>query len=325
MHAPLVSIVICTHRRPELLRLALESLLNQENVPQDAFEVIVVDNDLVPNPAVQGVVGDSSSNLPVRYVHEPQIGLSFARNTGGQTARSEYIGYIDDDAKARPTYIHQLIKDLQTFKPDLCGGPFFPFYQCEKPDWYRDQYGSSAYGSSARTFASREYLSGGNITFHHSIFNELGWFDSSLGMKGSKTCYGEETALQIKAWKNKPDLRVYFDPEVAVDHLVPRRKMTVRWFFKMKYYLGSSMPYFWVPEEQISHVRRQAGWKLIRICLKLVFLGSFGVIFRDRQVYPFWQNYAVERLAQTFAAIGQEAQYLKDWLLQRPLHTGLCE
>ena len=57
MKQPIISIVICTHRRFELLKLAVKSMVNQ-SAKSDLYEVIVVDNDIRQNKEVKKNVID---------------------------------------------------------------------------------------------------------------------------------------------------------------------------------------------------------------------------------------------------------------------------
>ena len=96
---------------------------------------------------------------------------------------------MDDDAKANPKYIEILTQILHEHKPDICGGPHYPFYHTPKPKWFIDRYGSGCfYGDMPRYLTPREYFSGMNIVFRGRLFDEMGWFDPNLGMTGKKLC-----------------------------------------------------------------------------------------------------------------------------------------
>ncbi|MEE8471432.1 MAG: glycosyltransferase family A protein [Dehalococcoidia bacterium] len=95
-----VSAIICTHNRSDYLRQAIQSLADQ-TLPTEQYEVIVVDNGSTDNTRAVVEGFDHIANL--RYVYEPILGLSQARNTGWQNARGEYIAFMDDDAIGYPT------------------------------------------------------------------------------------------------------------------------------------------------------------------------------------------------------------------------------
>lgn len=91
----LVSVVVPTYERPDLVREAALSVAAQS---YDPIELVVVD-DHSSTPARAAL-----SDLPldsltaVRHVRHPQNGgVSAARNTGINTASGEYVAFLDDD------------------------------------------------------------------------------------------------------------------------------------------------------------------------------------------------------------------------------------
>lgn len=102
-----ISVVVCTFNRADILPLALQSLCEQ-TPHHDQTEIIVVDNNSPDN--TRQVVDEFIEKYPnIRYCFEPIQGLSHARNRGWREARGEYVGYLDDDAKAPPEWLHSAI------------------------------------------------------------------------------------------------------------------------------------------------------------------------------------------------------------------------
>ncbi|WP_128546481.1 glycosyltransferase family 2 protein [Larkinella soli] len=107
---PIVSVVIPTYKRPQLLTRCLDALIAQEMAP-DAFEVIVVDdgNDADTRAAVEAVAARSALNL--RYLGQPERrGPAAARNRGWRAAKSPVIGFTDDDCIPAPDWISQAVE-----------------------------------------------------------------------------------------------------------------------------------------------------------------------------------------------------------------------
>lgn len=100
----LVSIVLPTHNRPEMLLRALRSVVSQT---YDNIEVIVVD-DHSDRPAQEVVdtIGDSR----IRCIRNEQcVGGSMARNVGIGHAKGEWVAFLDDDDEFLPEKIaHQV-------------------------------------------------------------------------------------------------------------------------------------------------------------------------------------------------------------------------
>lgn len=305
MSIKLVSIVVCTHRRPQLLKLALQSIAEQ-TAPPETFEVVVVDNDNISSQEIAHLVGEHSSGINVHYIHEEKIGLSHARNTGGKAANSEYVFYLDDDAKLPTNYLKVLIEVMEREHPEVVGGPFYPYYLTPKPVWYKDQYGTGYdYGACPLFLEHTKMLSGSNIIMQKNLLETTGWFNPAYGMTGNKTWYGEETELQIRAWKQNPNLSVFYDPRLFIHHLVPARKMSVAWSLRMAYALGRSQAHLFDQPGQPGMGKLQAVFNLFRILTRLILKTPFELLLRDRASYPYWQNFIYERTSRSFSGIGQ--------------------
>jgi glucosyl-dolichyl phosphate glucuronosyltransferase len=311
MSNPKLSIVICTHRRFQLLELAIQSLCEQ-SADKSAFEVVVVDNDTRSNYEVAQLVNKASEKINIRYLFEDQLGLSHARNTGGKAAVSEYIGYMDDDAKATPNYIASILFVIHKKMPDIIGGPHIPFYLTTKPKWFKDIYATDPKIEFTGYLKSDQFISGMNICFKKSLLDNVGWFDPKYGMIGNKIWYAEETVVQVNAWKKNPDLLVYFDANISVEHFVPEIKMKILDRFKRKFKIGKSQAFLWSENEDQLQILKSAPRKLLKSILYLFSKGLISIFYRDKQRYPYWQNYAYEQLSKYFASIGQEWRRTKD-------------
>lgn len=103
--APLVSVIVPTHNRPEWLCAALRSILAQ--TMQD-FEIIVV-NDAGLDIAPWVSTLDESGRIRVLR-HPSNRGLAAARNTGLRAARGKYIAYLDDDDLFYPNHLAVLVE-----------------------------------------------------------------------------------------------------------------------------------------------------------------------------------------------------------------------
>jgi glycosyltransferase involved in cell wall biosynthesis len=89
---PAVTAVVPTHRRPELMRLAVQSILDQ-TYPGE-IEIVVVFDACEPElPAV-----DVPENRVLRGVVNQRVrGLAGARNSGILDAQHEFVAFLDDD------------------------------------------------------------------------------------------------------------------------------------------------------------------------------------------------------------------------------------
>lgn len=98
----LVSVVVPTHNRPEMLARALRSVVSQTYAN---IEVIVVD-DHSDRPAKEVV--DRIGDARIRCVrNERCVGGSMARNVGMAHAKGQYVAFLDDDDEFSPDKIRR--------------------------------------------------------------------------------------------------------------------------------------------------------------------------------------------------------------------------
>ena len=112
---PLVSVVIPTFNRSELVARAIRSVREQT---YSNLEIIVVD-DASRDDTQKVVTGMSDARI--RYIrHETNRGGSGTRNTGIRAATGEYIAFLDDDDEWEPSKTEEQLKMLQTYDVVLC-------------------------------------------------------------------------------------------------------------------------------------------------------------------------------------------------------------
>ncbi|WP_339748323.1 glycosyltransferase family 2 protein [uncultured Maricaulis sp.] len=115
-----VSVVIPTMHRPEGLRVTIQSVLAQSRRPE---EIIIVDN--APDASARCIADNARAvaRCPVIYVHEPEPGVSNARNAGFAAATGRYIAFLDDDEIASVDWLGALLDTAQTLDVPVVFGP----------------------------------------------------------------------------------------------------------------------------------------------------------------------------------------------------------
>ncbi|MFC6718694.1 glycosyltransferase family 2 protein [Natrialbaceae archaeon GCM10025810] len=99
---PLVSVIIPTYDRPEMLVEAVESVVAQD---YPSLELIVVDDgsSSPAEEALSGVVPDGFAFRCLR--HETNRGANAARTTGIREANGDVLAFLDDDDRWKPEKI----------------------------------------------------------------------------------------------------------------------------------------------------------------------------------------------------------------------------
>lgn len=131
---PRVAVAVATYRRPEMLAALLQSLAEQDTT--EPFEVIVVDND--PDASALPMVRRRADTLPFRVLalHEPEPGISAARNRALDAAlEHDFIAFIDDDEVADPLWLSTLLAVQRNRAASGVSGPVRYHYGTPPPSW----------------------------------------------------------------------------------------------------------------------------------------------------------------------------------------------
>jgi len=108
-HPPLVSVIVPTYNRPEMLVQSIQSILDQT---YRNHEIIVINDGGLE---VESIVAWLNQQQNITYVrHGRNRGLGAARNTGIKLARGKYLAYLDDDDIFYPDHLETLVSFLET-------------------------------------------------------------------------------------------------------------------------------------------------------------------------------------------------------------------
>jgi glycosyltransferase involved in cell wall biosynthesis len=239
---PWISAVVCTHNRAAVLPGALRSLANQ-TLAVTNYEIVVVDND--SSDATRSVVHDElSARANFRYVREPRLGLSRARNTGWREASAPIVAFLDDDAIASRDWLENILGAFETVnpRPGGVGGRIDPIWEAPRPSWLPDYCLPFLIVHDLSPVPIRlpagKFLIGTNMAFPRSLLEAIGGFPVELGPIGGRFGSGEETMVQ--RWIRAQGHMLHYDPAIRVRHLVPESRLSRRWLLRRLYWEGLS-------------------------------------------------------------------------------------
>lgn len=240
---PAVSIIICTYRRAALLERTLLSLARVRGIGQ--AETIVVDNGSPDNTeaVVERCIRVLRDTVSIRYVYEPEQGLSVARNTGMAHARAPIVAFLDDDAVPRPGWLQALRQAfIEHPEAGAVGGPVMPEFETERPDWLVGRmelpYTIVDLGRQKRRYPRNLHPFGANMAIRRDALGELR-FPADLGRKGTSLYSGEESWLFDRLRKKGSPL--LYVPGMRVRHFIPAERLTPEWIRRRYYYQGVSL------------------------------------------------------------------------------------
>lgn len=173
-----ISLIVCTHNRANRLSPFFDAI--NALTCDEAFEVIIVDNNSTDHTAQLLAEFARSAVVPVSILSEPTTGVARARNTGFKRARGEILAFTDDDCYPDPRHLQRVLECFDE-QPSLgfLGGRVLLF----DPTDYRitiqecEERGEIA----PRQFIVPGLIHGANFAFRRTAFEAVGGFDHALG------------------------------------------------------------------------------------------------------------------------------------------------
>lgn len=204
MVEPLVSVIITTYKRSDLLVEAINSVLKQD---YNNLEIIVID-DNDPNSEYRNKTEFKmkrfKENDLIHYIkHTENKNGAAARNTGLKHASGKFVTYLDDDDTYRYNKVSEQVKFLQknpTYKANYCG-------------WKKDgrNYAPTSYGDLSLGVLSGETpIITNSIMMNKDIAIEIGGWDETFNRN-------QEAAYMLNYFKHGYKIGVIDDILIDFD------------------------------------------------------------------------------------------------------------
>jgi GT2 family glycosyltransferase len=198
---PLISVVVPTRDRPELLGRCLDRLApGSQALDARRYEVVVTDD---------GEPGRAASLLArthpwVRVVAGPRRGPAANRNAGAAAARGEWIAFTDDDTEPSPQWLQAFVAASETDACEVYEGRT----TCE------GGFGSPLYHAPVNETGGKLWSC--NFLVRASVFAAVGGFDEAFAFPHMED---QDLRLRLEAMGE----RIRFVPDAVVNH-PPRRQ-----------------------------------------------------------------------------------------------------
>jgi GT2 family glycosyltransferase len=199
-----VAVIISTAGREQQLEHCIRSLLAQRRAE---LEVVVVDNRPATGETLRAMEPIMAEDSRVRYVAEPRVGLSVARNRGIIETNAELVAFTDDDVVADAGWLEWLIAPFAEADVAVTCGMVLPLELETEAQKRFEQYAGFSKGMERRSYDARSgpvagrllypYVNGAigvgnNMAFRRTEIVAAGGFDPALGA-GSAAGSCEET------------------------------------------------------------------------------------------------------------------------------------
>lgn len=189
---PLVSIILPTYNRSQLLPRAINSVLEQD---YDCWELIIIDDGSTDNTCC---VVKSYKDERIKYTHfERNRGIGHARNWSVNHAQGDYIAFIDSDDKWLPGKLQNQIQIFQKHQQiEILFGDFININQTVATRERGFAQGTKALNSMKRrqldetlweivdgflrALLTGNFIAPSSVMFHKNVLYQVGNFNSSL-------------------------------------------------------------------------------------------------------------------------------------------------
>jgi glycosyltransferase involved in cell wall biosynthesis len=213
--------------RLEMLRLAVASL-GRLDYPE--FDIVLVDNRPTPKEEEYAYVR-SATDRPVHILHEPERGISAARNRSLLDCDAPFIAFTDDDVQVDRGWLREIIRPFLVDLNVACVSGLVIPSELTSPEQSQFEH---FFGGLHRSFepvlhsgdrpsesdplfpyAAGRFGAGNNMAFRVSTLKGFGGFDTSLGT-GTLARGGEDLAAFIKILLGGDAIAI--EPSAVVHH-----------------------------------------------------------------------------------------------------------
>jgi glucosyl-dolichyl phosphate glucuronosyltransferase len=231
---PSVSVVVCAYTLDRWQRLcaAIDSVRAQTVLPHEVVLCIDHNRELARRCRERW----SSDREPpiVRVVENQHPGrLGSARNTAVELATGDIVAFLDDDARAAPGWLGNLLASYAADARTMAiGGACHPHFEIPRPGWLPFEFdwvfGCSYRGLPTRRSKTRRLI-GANMSVRRRAILAVGAFHSDNH---------DDMDLSHRIAHSYGDEAVVFDPAVAVTHFVSRERLTWAYFWRRCFHVN---------------------------------------------------------------------------------------
>lgn len=248
----LLSVVIPTRNRADLLATALESIAGQD-LSQDQYEVLVIDNGSTDR--TKELVEQMRSQLPMlRYFYATEPGLHVGRHLGLKEANSDQLVYADDDIRAEPTWLSAIAENFSDPNVAMVGGNNYPDFKGPVPSWLEKLWAVPSHGGqmlgqlsilslpNGRRSISPMMIWGCNFSIRKQVLLDAGGFHPDA-MPSDLIRFRGDGETHVSRYVQEQELSCKFDSRASVYHAVTPARMTIEYFRQRAFNQGVSDSY----------------------------------------------------------------------------------
>jgi len=234
------TVALCTHNHADRLVRTLEDL-RALSMPKAAWELLIIDNGCRDGTDELLAQHQWPDGWWVRVVREEELGLSNARNRAIREARGEYIIFIDDDETPNEDWLCAYERLIEAKAPDAFGSRIRVMFEDARPAWLQDELlgflgDVDRYHEITQLTERGTSFYGGNFGFRKAVIERTGYFDPSLGRKGTDNTGGEEVDFYRRLLS--AGFNVWWTPDAVIYHRIQAAKLSRGYFLDLHFCQG---------------------------------------------------------------------------------------
>ena len=301
----MISICICTFKRPVLLKNLLDKIYSKsfERPPHD-LEIIIADNDPLHSAREVIEIFRSRTDIQLKMIHVASPNIAAARNAAIHETQGELLAFIDDDEIPCNEWLVKMHCTMLDTGADVVFGPVVPSLHEKSPNWIntgryfeRERFptGTSIDLGEART---------GNVLINRkSVLSMEGPFNLDFGRTG-----GEDTLF----FKQLLKLGTKFSwcDEAVVEETVPLERASARWLIMRSFRIGQT----WIRTEmyQLHGRKKLSHWFFLLLkSFAQFFIASLVTVLAlpfSRQISFRWLRTCSSQFGKVTSLAGHQFQ-----------------
>jgi len=242
-----LTVAIPTYNGEKRLPEVLDKLRSQTGTGAIGWEVLVVDNNSSDGTAevVRQYQQNWLSGVPLRYCLETQQGAAFARQKAVQESQAELIGFLDDDNVPKLNWVSEAVKFAREHpQAGAYGSQIHGIFEAEPPPHFERIKGFLAIterGSQPHLYAPKMKMlppSAGLVVRRRAWLENVPPQMLLTGRVGGQMLASED--LEVLRYIQKAHWEVWYNPDMVIDHLIPRSRLEKDYLMKLCFGVGLS-------------------------------------------------------------------------------------
>ncbi|MCC5833750.1 MAG: glycosyltransferase family 2 protein [Opitutales bacterium] len=231
-----LSVALCCHNSEKRLPTTLSHLAQQEGMPVDLWEVLIIDNASSDQTSAvarkvwkKEAEGRGLKEVNFRIVRESRQGLSHARARAFKEAKGDVVCFLDDDNWVSSHWLRK-VREIFLQYPDVAaaGGPITEVLEQDPPpDWFEEFKGNfTIWNPRDSSGYWNQPLCGAGLCVRRSAWERLearGFRFMLSDRQGNNLSSGGDFelcyALMLSGW------RLWYDPGLHIQHWMPQERI----------------------------------------------------------------------------------------------------